>query len=56
MATLTGRTPPDGAVSVKLRPRRWTAKTEALCDELEGKAAAGEYVGDGDEARILLGG
>jgi benzoyl-CoA reductase/2-hydroxyglutaryl-CoA dehydratase subunit BcrC/BadD/HgdB len=35
---------------------RWTAKTEALCDELQGKAAAGEFVGTGDEARILLGG
>jgi benzoyl-CoA reductase/2-hydroxyglutaryl-CoA dehydratase subunit BcrC/BadD/HgdB len=35
---------------------RWTAKVEALSDELEGRAAAGEWVGTGDEARIMLAG
>jgi benzoyl-CoA reductase/2-hydroxyglutaryl-CoA dehydratase subunit BcrC/BadD/HgdB len=35
---------------------RWTEKTEVLCDELERKASAGKFVGDGSEARILLGG
>ena len=35
---------------------RWTGKVEALCDELDRRAAAGEWVGTGDEARILLAG
>ena len=35
---------------------RWTQKTEALCDELEQRAAKGEFVGSGDEARVMLAG
>ena len=35
---------------------RWTDKVEALSDELEARAEAKEWVGNGDEARILLGG
>ena len=35
---------------------RWTGKVEALCDELDRRAATAEWVGTGDEARILLAG
>ena len=35
---------------------RWTQKTEALCDELEQRAAKREFVGSGDEARVMLAG
>ena len=35
---------------------RWTEKTEALCDELEQRAAKKEFVGSGDEARVMLAG
>ncbi len=35
---------------------RWTEKTEALCDELEQRAAKREFVGSGDEARVMLAG
>jgi benzoyl-CoA reductase/2-hydroxyglutaryl-CoA dehydratase subunit BcrC/BadD/HgdB len=35
---------------------RWTVKTEALCDELEQRAAKREFVGSGDEARVMLAG
>ncbi len=35
---------------------RWAQKTEALCDELEQRAAKREFVGGGDEARVMLAG
>ncbi len=35
---------------------RWTKRMDALCDELERRAAAGQWVGTGEEARILLAG
>jgi benzoyl-CoA reductase/2-hydroxyglutaryl-CoA dehydratase subunit BcrC/BadD/HgdB len=35
---------------------RWTEKVELLCDELDRRAEAKEWVGSGDEARILLAG
>jgi benzoyl-CoA reductase/2-hydroxyglutaryl-CoA dehydratase subunit BcrC/BadD/HgdB len=35
---------------------RWTGKMEALATELEGRVGSGQWVGEGDEARILLAG
>jgi len=35
---------------------RWTSKMGRLCDELEARAAAGKWVGTGEEARLLLAG
>jgi benzoyl-CoA reductase/2-hydroxyglutaryl-CoA dehydratase subunit BcrC/BadD/HgdB len=35
---------------------RWTAKVETLCDELEARTTSTQWVGTGDEARVLLAG